>query len=47
MIDRDAILAALGREIDWHIATPADLVAPTGEPADRTALARVITDLLR
>lgn len=47
MIDREATLAALGREIDWRLPTANDLIAAGGEPTDRAALHRAIAELVR
>jgi hypothetical protein len=47
MIDREATLAARGREVDWHLATPEDLIDAAGEPGDRAAVDRATTAVVR
>ncbi|WP_070987852.1 hypothetical protein [Halofilum ochraceum] len=46
-IDREATLAALGREIQGRLSTAVDLSAAAGEPIDRGALHRAIAELVR
>jgi len=44
--DRDWVLAALAREIDWRLPTAEDLIAAAGEPVDRAALYRALDALV-
>lgn len=47
MIDAEAAITALGREVEWRLPTPDDLVAAAGEPRDSAALERATTAVVR